>query len=206
MAEQTPFDGRTPKIRALEKQMNEAAAKRENIAYVFACNALGRNPEYRDLYEQGVAELMRERQKTLENPFYQSVLKLPQQAEPDYSAKRTKISYAEFLKLVDSSSVNPYNAFDETQYSEKMRILKEAGCDNLVIAKGKSIPIGDVKISRVLHAFSNTYKTAMNWAKGKMKQKTGKKIKKPDKLKKQVTGKRKKADTQPELFSTEGRI
>ncbi len=205
MADNTPFDGRTPQVRVLEKQMREAVG-RDNIAYVFACNNLGRNPDYRDLYEQGVAELMQRRERVLEDRVYQNVIQAPQQTEPDYRGKTTKINYAEFLRLVDSSFVKPYDSFDESQYSEKMRILRDSGYDKLTIAQGKSIPIGDVSVSRVLHAFSKTYQTAMNWAKKEMEPKTKKTQQKLVKRKPVISAERKKADTQPLLFPTEGKI
>lgn len=200
------FDGRTPKIQKLEQEMKEAAAKRDNINYVLKCNILGRKPDYQDLYEQGLAELTQRREKTIRNELYQSFVQMPEQIEKEDREKTTKISYANFLRLTDSSSVNPYDAFDEKQYSAKMRILRQAGYDKLTIAKGKSMPIEQVKVSRVLNAFSKVYQTAMRWAEKQMKPAETKNKRKKTGTENRIIGKRKPEDRQPLLFHTEGRI
>lgn len=216
------FDGRTPKIQRLEKVMNEAAAKRDNITYVLTCNLLGRNPDYRDLYEQGAVELMRRRKRTLENHAYQNVIQSREEPSDYDRRKTTKISYAKFLRLTDSSGVNPYDAFSEHQYSEKMGILRESGYDKLTGKGGKGIPIKELRPSQVLHAFSKVYLTAMRWAEKQIKQ--SQLQAKPERKYTQtaITGqadtirqetsptrkgkRRRKIDTQPLLFHTGGRI
>lgn len=219
MSSYIPHDGRTPKIQKLEREMKEAAAKRDNITYVLRCNILGRKPEYKDLYDQGVVELTRRRQRTLENQVYQNIIQARQeeQQEPvDYDRRRTtKINYPRFLRLTDSSSVNPYDAFDENQYSEKMRILRESGYDKLTAKGGKGELIEKLEPSQVLHAFSKVYLSAMRWAEKQMKEKAKVQVKpeqetltQPETARQETIparrGRRKRPDTQPRLFPTEG--
>jgi len=214
MANYVPFDGRTPRIQKLEREMNEAAAKRINITYVLTCNLLGRKPDYRDLYDQGVMELIRKRQRILENQAYQNVIQVSR-AEPDYRGKTTKISYAKFLRLTDASSVNPYDAFDEKQYSTKMRILREAGYNRLTAKGGKGELIEKLEPSQVLHTFSKVFLSAMRWAKKQNEQSQAQVQAKPKRKSTQKTEKtrqaetrtgRRKGDKQPLLFPTDGKI
>ncbi|MBM3234087.1 hypothetical protein FJZ19_03250 [Candidatus Pacearchaeota archaeon] len=217
MTAYVPYDGRTPRIQKLEREMIEAARKVDVVTFVLRCNLLGLKPSpYGDLYAQGVMELGRRRQNITRNPAYQNAVNSKpaehEQPEPEDYRKTTKISYSKFLRLTDASFANPHDAFDETQYHEKMRILREAGYDKLIIAGGKSWPIEKVKVSRVLWAFSNTYLRAMRWAEKQMKAQEQKEKKEPRIIPAQPTPTRqhkqpartrsKKIDRQPLLFPT----
>jgi len=147
------------RIIAMDRERREALASRDAVRYATLCSELGVEPELQDLYDQGLAEIefCRRKIRELEKFASEGVKKPSKSKKRKY--KIPEFVYRQFYEITNEEGINPNDIFAHIE--EKREILREImGYENLVVGKGKHIPIDDCSDERVGSAYRTIYATA----------------------------------------------